>query len=247
MISTLNVYLLGGFRLLYGGTPLLTVNTARLQTLLAYLVLHHHTPQPRHHLAFLLWPDTTEAQALTNLRGLFHRLRHALPGADQFLHAEIQTLQWRPNASFTLDVADFENGARLSNSSGMLRQAVDLYGGDLLPHHYDEWLAPERDRLRQACVEALERLIFLLLQEQSYRDGLHYAHHLLRFDPLHETAYRYLMRLHALCGDRAEALRVFHICATVLRRELGVEPSLATRALYESLSSEELRPQVMFE
>lgn len=247
MISVLNMYLLGGFRLFYGGTPLLTVNTSRLQTLLAYLVLYRYAPQSRHHLAFLFWPDSTEAQALTNLRSLFHRLRQALPAADQFLHAETQTLQWRPDASFTLDVADFENGARPTNSSTALRQAVDLYRGDLLPHHYDEWLAPERDRLRQACVEALERLIFLLLKELSYEDALHYAHHLLRFDPLHETAYRYLMRLHALCGDRAEALRVYHTCATVLQRELGVEPSLATHAVYESLRAEQRRHQALFE
>jgi DNA-binding SARP family transcriptional activator len=76
--------------------------------LLAYLALHHHAPQPRQHLAFLFWPDSTEARARANLRNLIHRLRQALPQADQFLHTSDGTLQWQTAAPLTLDVADFE-------------------------------------------------------------------------------------------------------------------------------------------
>lgn len=44
---------------------------------------------------------------------------------------------------------------------------MDLYRGDLLPSCYDEWILPERDRLRQAFFKALERLIVLLEQERD--------------------------------------------------------------------------------
>jgi AAA ATPase domain/Bacterial transcriptional activator domain len=43
------------------------------------------------------------------------------------------------------------------------------------------------------------------------------------------------MRLHDARGDRARALRTYHACAAVLERELGVEPSAATRRAYEAL------------
>jgi predicted ATPase len=43
------------------------------------------------------------------------------------------------------------------------------------------------------------------------------------------------MRLQAVVGDRAGALRTYHKCATVLERELDVEPSPETRELYERL------------
>ncbi|MGH2625182.1 MAG: BTAD domain-containing putative transcriptional regulator, partial [Anaerolineales bacterium] len=36
-------------------------------------------------------------------------------------------------------------------------------------------------------------------------------------------------------GERARALRVYHTCATVLERELGVEPSPPTRQAYDDL------------
>jgi predicted ATPase len=45
------------------------------------------------------------------------------------------------------------------------------------------------------------------------------------------------MRLHALCGDRAEALRVFRDCRAALRRELDMEPSDATLRLHDRIRS----------
>ena len=45
------------------------------------------------------------------------------------------------------------------------------------------------------------------------------------------------MRLRALQGDRAGALRVYHTCATTLQRELGVEPGPATQQAYEDLTA----------
>src|SRR5947209_13437154 len=108
MIPTLHISLLGEFLLVSGDTPVTTVDWPRLHSMLAYLVLHHTLPQSRMHLAFLLWPDSTEAQAHTNLRHLVYRLRRDLPNVDSFLHIDKQTLQWRCDAPWTLDVLDFE-------------------------------------------------------------------------------------------------------------------------------------------
>src|SRR5438128_12210762 len=248
VIPTLHIHLLGDFLLVSGDTTVTTVNLARLQSLLAYLVLHRTAPQARSHLAFLLWSDSDEAQAYSNLRKLLHQLRQALPHADHFLHADRHHLQWLPehaNASWTLDVLDFEQAlaraeqVEQAQDTNALRQAleqvVELYRGDLLPSSYDEWILPERDRLRQLFLQAAERLIALLEEERDYDAAITTAQQLLRQDPLHEASYRQLMRLYALRGDRAAALRVYHTCVTVLARELGPQPSEVTRAVYDSL------------
>src|SRR5437667_11949496 len=108
----------------------------RLQSLLAYLLLHRSTPQGRSHLAFALWPDSTDAQAHTNLRNLVHKLRQALPNIDAFLSADRQTLFWQPGtqeATWTLDVLDFETAIAQADRAGemstarrALEKAVDL-------------------------------------------------------------------------------------------------------------------------
>src|SRR5215831_20195485 len=107
-MCALHIHLLGDFRLIGDEAPVRTLNAPRLQALLAYLLLHRDAPQPRHHLAFLFWPDTTEAQARTNLRQLLHGLKQTLPEADLFVHTDAQTVQWNDDASFRLDVAAFE-------------------------------------------------------------------------------------------------------------------------------------------
>ena len=77
----------------------------------------------------------------------------------------------------------------------------------------------------------------MLLYEprRAYAAAIAAAQQLLHHDPLHEATYRRLMRLHALNGDRAAALRVYHTCTSILEQELGVEPGAATHELYERL------------
>lgn len=229
MVKVLHIRLLGEFSLVYGDQPVTTVNTARLQALLAYLVLHRDAPQLRYHLAFQFWPDSSESQARTNLRHLVHLLRQTLPHADDFLDAEGATLQWRADAPWTLDVTEFESGV----ARGALREAVDLYRGDLLPACYDDWIMPERERLQQAYVKALERLIQQLEGAQDYGAAIEYARRLLRHDPVREATYRHLMTLCALSGDRTGVARAYDTCVTVLQRELGLEPEVETCAAYQ--------------
>ncbi|MGD2146624.1 MAG: AAA family ATPase [Anaerolineae bacterium] len=254
---TLHIKLLGDFRLAYGDEPVVGFDTPRLQSLLAYLLLHREAPQSRHRLAFLFWPDSPESQALTNLRNLIFRIRHQLPDADRFLSIDRNTVQWRSDAPFDLDVAGFEGAlaradqaiatgpreADQDSSRLALEQAVALYAGGLLPSCYDDWIHSERQRLEGAFGQALESLARLLEDRQEYDAAIRFAGRLLRQDALHEDAYRRLMRLYALKGDRARALRIYHQCATVLDRELGVEPSRPTRAVYEQLLALEDVPE----
>src|SRR4051812_147942 len=85
MAPNLDLQLLGGFRIQLGEAWLPTIEHPRLQALLAYLALHRNALQSRQQLAFLLWPESTERQARSNLRTLVSRLRAALPNADSFL------------------------------------------------------------------------------------------------------------------------------------------------------------------
>jgi predicted ATPase/DNA-binding SARP family transcriptional activator len=244
ILHTLDMRLFGAFRLASADAALSQPPAPRLQALLAYLVLHRDTPQSRQQLAFLLWPDTSDAQARTNLRQLLHTLKQALPESDRFVRSEGHTLQWRADAPCHCDVAQFEAALTQAEVAqqpregdshaqrAALKRAITLYRGDLLPSCYDDWILPERERLRQAYAGAIERLLLLLEGQGEPRAALDYAQRLLRHDPLREETYRALMRLHAACGDRAMVRRVYQTCAAVLERELGVEPSAATQQAY---------------
>ena len=240
--TLLEIQLLGAFRLTHANEPVTTLSAERVQMLLTYLLLHRQAPQPRHHLAFLLWPDASEGQARTNLRNLLHSLRNALPAAETFLETTNLTVQWRLDAPYRLDVADFETAFSAAMSGGdeattqrYLIEAIDLYTGDLLPSNYDDWLMPLREELRGRFGQALQRLIDLLENRGDYPSAIRYTMRLLHQDLLNEATYVQLMRLHARSGDRAGVRRVYDQCVAALERELEVEPSPTTTADYQQL------------
>lgn len=251
--ARLHIHLFGSFRLHQGDQSVAGFGPARLQHLLGYLVLHRTTPISRQQLAFSFWPDTTDSQAVKNLRTLLSRLRQALPNADEFVCVTTQTLQWRSDAAFTLDVAEFETAVAQSTeaqqsgdsskAANVLTTAVALYTGELLPNCYDDWILPLREQLRLAYGDALERLVLALEDQRDYAGAILYAQRLLQVDPVHEAAYRTLMRLHLAQGNRTEALRVYHACQAMLKREFATAPTRVTRDLYQTLlSMDDLRP-----
>jgi hypothetical protein len=81
----------------------------------------------------------------------------------------------------------------------------------------------------------LERLVLALEEQRDYSRAIPYAQRLVHHDPLHEAAYRYLMRLHLALGNRAEARHLYHACAAMLQQEFGLAPSRATRRMVERL------------
>jgi predicted ATPase/DNA-binding SARP family transcriptional activator len=237
--------LLGDFSLLYNGQQVTSLNTPRLRSLLTYLVLHREVPQQRQHVAFLFWPDATEAQARNNLRQLLHQLRQAFPAVEQFLSTNAHLLHWHSVTPDDLDLAAFEQALARADAAAQrsdlpalqaaLEQADNLYRGELLPGCYDEWIVPERERLRHSHQHALEQLLSLFESQGNLVVAIRYAQRLIALDPLSEDLTRRLMRLFALNNDRASALHVYHTCVTTLQRELGVDPAPATRAAYEQL------------
>jgi predicted ATPase len=257
LIPVLRIHLLGDFLLTLDDVPVMTINSPRLQSLFAYLVLHQKAPQNRSHVAFLMWPDSAETQAYTNLRQLLYHLRQALPYADRFLHIDNQCLQWLPTSgdgTFTLDIQEMEQAllqaeqAEQAQDTNALRLALEqvlhLYHGDLLPGCYDEWILPERDRLRQTFLRATQRLSTLAEEARDYGAAITIAQQLQRADPLDEATCRQLMRLYALSGERAAALRIYHTFSKLLERELGAQPARATQTVYEGLVRSNESPEV---
>ncbi|MBP0632870.1 BTAD domain-containing putative transcriptional regulator [Cupriavidus sp. AcVe19-1a] len=243
-----SVCLFGEFQLDGADAPRFNANSPRLQALLACLVLHRDAPQTRQQLAVLFWPDSSQAQARNALRQLLFQLRKAWPEADQFVHADAQTVRWLPDAALDLDVAQFQSAlaaaARASRHGDAgaeeesLTHAADLYRGDLLANCYDEWIHAERERLREQCIAALARLGQLSEDRRDYVKALKYTQQLQRLDPCREPTCMALMRLHALNHDQASAIRAYQNCVETLARELGVLPGESMREAYARLAAQ---------
>jgi DNA-binding SARP family transcriptional activator len=132
----LRIDLLGGFLVHADGRPLTRLPSARQQQLIAFLVLHARNGSvPRQRASAALWPESTDVQALTNLRRELHHLREGWPRIDALIASESRTLAWRDDPSAIVDVAAFETaaGRGLDGDLPALQEAASLYRGDLLP------------------------------------------------------------------------------------------------------------------
>lgn len=222
------VRLLGEVSVTLDGRPVPDLAAPRVQRLLARVALAPGAAVRRDRLAGSLWPDSTEAQARTNLRKLLHDVRHVL---DAFLDARSQEVRWRTGPDVEIDVVAFT--AALARDDP--RAAVGHYGGDLLPGCADDWVLAERERLRRLAVDALAGLAAAAAQAGDDEASVRHARALLRHDAVHEPAHRLLMAALARRGERTEALRTYERFAAALADELGVAPEPATRLLHEQL------------
>lgn len=231
----LAIRLLGQFDVRLDGQPV-DIPSRPAQSLLAYLALKRAAPQRRERLAGLLWPEATEANARGYLRQALWRVRKALqPGGRDYIVADHLSLTFALGPEDWLDVAELEREA----SADELMRAVSVYAGELLPGFYDEWIAPERTRLQALFENKINLLLEHLLAERRWPEVLPWGERWIALGDVPEPAYRALMTAHWHLGGGAGLAAIFQRCVEALRRELGVEPSEPTRALYTRLSQEE--------
>ena len=242
-MGRLRLTLLGGFEARVDPGRVLRLRARQTSALLAYLALPCGRSHPRDKLASLLWGHLTQDEARNRLRQTLFALRKAFgPGDVACLQTDGDTLILDP-ARVEVDVTRFAELVA-EGSSVSLERGVALYRGDLLqglaaqgpePSLFEEWLASERERLRELALQALARLLSIQRKAGTPERALDTALRILALDPLQEAVHRAAMRLHVQLGRRPAALRQYQVCVNALRRELNVEPDEETRDLYRAI------------
>ena len=237
-MSRLCLLLLGRFEAQREDGSALALPGGKGQALLAYLALPAGQTHLREALAALLWGDLPAGRARLRLRQVLFDLRRALPEGRPHPSRRGRGGA-RPVAGGGRHRA-FRGGRHEGTPEG-LERAARLYRGDLLAGlviqapPFEEWLAAERERLRERAVEALARLSTHQRTAGALDAAVDTALRLLALDPLQEPVHRTLMRLYADLGRRGAALRQYQVCVAALQRELGVEPDVETKLLYQDI------------
>jgi DNA-binding SARP family transcriptional activator/tetratricopeptide (TPR) repeat protein len=235
----LRVRLFGGLAGSWGKTPLPAITGTASRSLFAYLLTYRDRPHTRDLLAGTFWPDLPDNLARRRLTQALWQIRKALEPHSVLL-TKGDTVQINPNLPIWLDIEEFarhkaqclgEDTAEVSEALGHCELCLDHYRGDFLAGYYDDWLFPERERLRDQLLEMLERLVEGYKGRGNYQMALTYARRLASEDSLREEAHREVMRLCHVLGRSAEALQQYDICRQVLAEELGAEPSPETEGL----------------
>ena len=222
---TAQLALLDGFTLTNDGDRMELPKT--LQRLVAYLGLRRQAT--RADTVGALWPEVSEDKALGSLRTALWRL-HQLGTPVVETNGETLSLAKR----VLVDVDHLVRSVRAVLTADERPPTTEvLVTGvrELLPGWFDDWVLIERERLRQLCLHALEKLSSDSLAQDRHTDALEAALAALRAEPLRETPYRLLIEIHIAEGNYSEALATYRQYRELLAHELGVVPSPAIRSL----------------
>ncbi len=233
--------MLGAPQVTLNGEPLtLRRNSIKARAILYYLAAIG-TPETRERLAGLFWSDWPEAKARAYLRGELHLLsdlkdaylldsdgRLALPSA----RVDLRTLQQvatspTPTLEALYEASKVYTGPFLDGIDSQVEESSPLFV---------EWLHTQRDQIERQWLQVLFRFATACADEaRMMTAGIDACSRLLDLEPEREEVHRLKMRLLALDGQRAAALKQYDVCASALMDEMGVPISAETNALYDRI------------
>jgi predicted ATPase/DNA-binding SARP family transcriptional activator len=233
----LEVKLLGQFEVKLESVRL-SIPSRNAQALFAYLVLHAGKSHRREWLAGLLWPDSSEENARSNLRHELWRLRKAFESSGEscFLVDDLSITFISPS-KYYLDVERLERAPSASNPTDDLIKALSIYGGELLPGFYNEWIFMERARLNALFEAKIAHLLEILQNEGRWAEVVDWGMSWIAWGQMPEPAYRALISAHANSGDLPKAIATYEQYAQALQKDMGIMPSEQTQALYKRLKT----------
>ncbi|HEX2740529.1 MAG TPA: BTAD domain-containing putative transcriptional regulator, partial [Rubrobacter sp.] len=243
--------LLGGFRVTIGDRAIAEAGwrLRKAASLVKLLALAPGRRLHREQVMDALWPDLGRRAASNNLRQILHVARKALDpnSASRCLIYRDGQLLLCPEGPIRVDVDAFEEAAatarRLGEPAGY-RAAIDLYAGDLLPaDRYEDWAEERRSELRRTFISLLVELASIYEQQREYGPSIETLERAVAGEPLHEEARVALMRVHALAGSPAEALKQYERLEHALYRELGSRPEASSRLLREEIAAGRFPPR----
>ncbi|MBI2298404.1 MAG: hypothetical protein HYU66_05530 [Armatimonadetes bacterium] len=239
--------LLGGFGLERNGLRLGRLKTRKAELLLALLALHSERRFPRGDLVDLLWPELDPGAGRNTLSTTLYFLRRVLEPEPEdrgaYLVADRQAIGLAPRAVES-DAAVFQAAARhaAQAESGadrlhLLRLAANLYTGELLPEHDEDWVRDERRRLADQYGALLVRLSEAFCQAGEPLAATEQLERGAALVPGHEDLHRELIRCHLEAGEPEAALRAYQRFEASAARGLAPAPGAATRAMLHRIEA----------
>jgi DNA-binding SARP family transcriptional activator len=204
-------------------------------------------------LAEVLWPEADPQAAANRLYVLVHALRRVVEPSQEgrrwvFVCSDGDRYYFNRDAPYRLDVEEFreyvslggrrERAGDTTAAMDAYEAAANLYRGDLLEEEpYSDWCWGEREHLREICLAVLTKLATLYSERDAPEKSIESYRRALRIDPVREENYRGLVQALWAAGRGDEALREYHKCRDILRRELGIDPLPETEQLYSLIRS----------
>jgi CheY-like chemotaxis protein len=235
-MSLLAIRLFGGFMAVDHRGNALSIGNRRTRALLAWLAMSIESDCSVRDFAELFGESgAISTEALEH--DLQFALRFCLP---DLLERDKGSLRLNANL-VDVDTVRFDHLAA-RDSITAIREAAELYRGPIFGtlddsgvEEFDRWLSSERQRFAASAVAVFGKLLAAQIKAGWWEAAVDTAGRLLALDPTQEVVHRTLMRLQLEQGRPDSALRRYHECFDILRREFSRFPSPETERVHQEI------------
>ena len=212
--------------------------------LFVYLVANRDRHIARDELMEVLWPGGAPRAVDGDLRALVSKVRRAVGrealGLRSRFRLELPTDAW-------IDLEAAEQAIHRAEAAVASQQWATAWAAaqvtlstarrEFLAGEDAPWIARWRNYLQQLEVRALEcyTAASIGIGASELATAGRCARTLIEREPYREPGYRLLMEALLAMGNGAEAMQVYDALRQLLRDELGMSPSPATRELHKEL------------
>jgi DNA-binding SARP family transcriptional activator/predicted ATPase len=208
----------------------------------------------RDEAAEALWPQASVQASSNRLYHALHTLRSifsdaGVADARQLIPMQGGTLWLDADRVIDVDVQRFMQAAAAARACGdgdavwgHLEHASALHRGPFaVPATAGAWFEPHREALLRQRVWVLEQRLQRLRADHRLEDAIDAGQALVQAEPSNEAAHRLLIELYQAQNRPDLAAQQYTACSRLLRRELRIEPSPATRQLADSITEQASR------
>lgn len=233
---------LGRFEILMNDEPLVFSSKEQKKPLelLKALIACGGQEVPRERLTDALWPDSDGDLALKSFEMTLSRLRRLLGRSDIILsrvrHLSIDTqLCWVDSLALEHLMNRIQDTPD-EQVMPLCAKAIQLHRGPFLAADAGmHSVVAKRETLKNRLLRVIMRAGRQHEQAADWEAAAEQYEVGIETDSLAEEFHRNLMTCHCNLGNHAAAVRSYHRCRSLLRAELGIEPSPATTAVYSSI------------
>ncbi|MGB7539564.1 MAG: BTAD domain-containing putative transcriptional regulator [Anaerolineales bacterium] len=242
-LMALTVKALGSLEITWSGSAIPRAAWTSQKTKEVFLYLVDRSPAAREDLLSVFWPEMPSGRALANLYQTLYRIRRAI-GSDILLLRD-QICRFAENVTVVYDVSAFEKSAREAIARPVtdrkrltgLEKAAALFRGEYLKDVPVDWASQRREEINRLFLtvirDAADECLALCRNEEARA----YAARGLEVDPFRDDLHQRMLKILAAMGRKHEVVDHYQKYVFLLRNDLGLDPPLETRALYDSLIS----------
>lgn len=248
----IEVFFFGTFRATIAGRPIRHWTSRKGKSIFAFLLYNDSKPTFREALLEMFWPKVFPESARNCLNVTIHHIRQQIQGTGirkDVILCSNDCYLINPDLRISADVKRFLshwNRSRFLQSDNRpgpavneLELAASNYAGDFIQDEAcEEWVLPQREKLRETYLEVLENLSRIYSLNGKPKTAIDICRSILEKDDCREKVHRRLMLCYHRVGSRDQALRQFHKCSKILKRELEVKPSSKTVELYKKIQDD---------